>query len=65
MTNKNHVRIKGIDCYGEMYPEQNIEIICEDERYDGIYPDGFNTWTEAVDYLLEHHSKDIVELSAV
>ena len=38
--------INGIDCFGEMYKEQNVSVTCDDEIFDGIYPEGFETWED-------------------
>jgi len=61
----NHVKIKNVDCYGEMSPDQNVSICCDDEAFDGVHADGFKNWTEAVNWLLENYRKDIVQLEAV
>ena len=47
-----------------MYKEQNIQVICENEMYDGIYPDGFDTGEEAIEHLTLYFP-DIVELEAI
>jgi len=56
--------IDGIDCYGKMTKENNINVICDNEMYDGIYPDGFETWQEAVNHLKDFFP-DIVELEII
>jgi len=56
--------IDGIDCYGKMAKENNIAVICQDEAYDCIYSDGFNTWQEAVNHLKDLFP-NIVELTAI
>jgi len=61
----SHVRIKNIDCYGEMHEGQNIEVVCNDEFDDGILPRGFKTWSQAVNYLTENWNGDIVQLQAI
>lgn len=61
----NHVKIKGIDCFGEMNEDQNIEVKCNDEFDDGVYPDGFKNWTEAVNHLLKSWDGEIVELETI
>jgi hypothetical protein len=58
------VTIEGIDCYGEMNIFRNIEIVCDDEENDSIWPNGFHTWEEAVDYLSKYYH-DMVQLTAV
>jgi len=60
----NTIQINGIGCTGEMHKEQNVQVICEDEMFDGIYPDGFNNWQEAIRHL-ELYYPDIVELTAI
>ena len=56
--------INGVDCYGEMNKFQNINVICENESYDDIHPDGFDTWEEAVKVLSDIFH-DIVELEVI
>lgn len=68
-----HVKINGVDCYGELRDDSNFVIACEDEEYDGIWADGnphsndytFKNWTEVVLILTAEYRPDIVELSAV
>lgn len=61
----SHTKIENIDCYGVMHEGQNIEIVCVNENNDGLLPQGFNTWKQAVSWLKENWNGDIVELSAV
>lgn len=51
-----------VHCYGEISPEENISICCDDEIGDGIYADGFENWTEAVHHLIDNYRRDIVQL---
>lgn len=70
---RNHVRIKGVDCYGTVRDNSNFYIVCEDEEYDGIWADAnpddpegvFKNWTQVVNYLTAHYRQDIVEIQEV
>ena len=69
----NHVKVRGVDCYGELRDDSNFLIVCEDEEYDGTWADGnprspdytFENWTQVVAVLTSMYRKDIVEISAV
>lgn len=73
MTKCNHVKIGGVDCYGEVRDNSNFHIVCEDGRYDGVWVDGnhlsddftFKNWTEVVGYLKKYYREDIVELQEI
>lgn len=59
-------------CYGELTETSNIEVVCEDEHYDGIWCNGFDkfteedlTWENVVLLLQGFYPSDIIELSAM
>lgn len=70
---QSHVRIDGVDCYGQVRDNSNFYICCEDEEYDGIWADGnpdsedhtFSSWSEVVLVLKSKYRQDILELQEV
>lgn len=53
---------QSVRCYGKMHPEQNVWWATEDE--EGIFPNGFETWRDAVKYFIDQDIQ-VVELSGV
>ena len=67
---KVEIKYKGhsVSCYGKMHPEQNVNIVCENEFYDQIYPNGFENWTECVHFIIDKLPKTFpnpVQMEAV
>jgi hypothetical protein len=65
------VTVDDVDCYGEVQPNSNFYLVCEDEEYDGIWADGnpentrdftFKDWGEVVSILKKHYRADLVEI---
>ncbi len=56
-----------IDCYGDMHPGQNIEVVCNDEFDDGFVAEGFDSWELAVRALTDsgRFPSGIVQLEAI
>ena len=56
------VEYKGhyVCCYGDIIPEDNIFICCDNEIYDDIYHyrNGFNSWEKCVKEIIDHHSNE-------
>lgn len=58
-----------ISCYGECIPENNFDIVCDNEWYDGVWCGDdhheVTTWRRLCEYLTETYRKDIVQIEAV
>jgi len=69
MSNKINIKYKGndVDCFGDMSPEQNISVVCDDEFDDGIVAEGFDNWTQAVHKLVDcgRFPSGIVQLESI
>ena len=70
MANKVTIKYKGhsVSCFGEMHPEQNIQVCCNNENYDDIFARGFNNWTEAVHFIVDYkkaYFPDPVQMEAI
>lgn len=68
-----HTRINDVDCYGVLEDNSNFYIVCDDERYDGLWAEGnpnnpdhtFKTWGEVVEYLTTNYRSDITQIEAI
>jgi hypothetical protein len=54
-------------CYGDIKPDSNFMVTCEDEELDGIAADidgsEFNTWDKVCNYLELNYSNAIEEIT--
>ena len=58
---------QSVDCYGEWKPDSNCHCVFDDENLGGIYADGAESWTQAVEILTAHAARKhtvLIELSA-
>ena len=58
-----------VDCYGDFEETSNVSIVCDNDRWDGIYcnDDGCTNWTEVVNVLTKWAASkgtEVVELGA-
>jgi hypothetical protein len=68
-----HTWVKGVECYGELRDDSNFEVVCENEKDDGVWCDGnpkhpefvFESWEDVVDELKQHFMSEIIEITAV
>lgn len=59
----------GVQCYGKLEEDSNIDVVCENEWNDGVWcdrdPDVQKNWRDVVNFLKENYSKDIQQLTAI
>lgn len=55
-------------CYGQVAWDNNYEIVCDDERYDGVACDvdneRYDTWEKVCSYLERHYHSKIEQIEA-
>lgn len=54
------------DCYGQLRPDSNIEVTCDDETSDTVITDNQrSTWQSICEYLEANYNSQVEELIAV
>lgn len=57
-----------VQCYGELEPTSNFEVVCDDEYDDYTETDideEMTTWEEIVEFIQQHCESDVVEITSV
>ena len=57
-----------VECYGKWREDSNAHCVFDDESLDGVWCEGANTWTEAVEKITaiaKRHHTTLIELTAV
>lgn len=53
------------ECYGEITPESNFEIACDNEADDSIFTsESFKDWPSACEYLEKFYDRKIEQVTA-
>lgn len=57
-----HRNGQSVDCWGKWEEDSNCQCVFSDERHDGIWADGAENWTEAVEKLTAYAERNNIEL---